>query len=385
MVYGTIEQWTVLGGNLEDDVDQEISNVVNHPMSQTTPGDYETVAVDRIWAQSVAFLGSLRAYYPLYFCFLFVLLLLCVAVYAFVQPTYTAVAIIGPPDLAPISSMLTGLDAAGGSSIKRLLGGTTGTPESDPFQEYLQVLHSSGLAFELADKDNFLPRVFASRWDAAHRTWLPPSSIHNFLAPIERALNRPVTDHPDANTLADDLATRFQVAPAPSSTSAILSMGSSYMVASFRSDNPRQAEIMLSDVLSRADTIIRREQQRDVLARISYIESELPSITQADQKEALIQILSSQDELKTMMVADKRYAFAMIDPPHASPVPTSPMRPILAFLLSAIAAMGLTMAAVLLESRSVMLRTLLRLFKVNSGFATMNRATTQGQHLSTTA
>jgi hypothetical protein len=339
----------------------------NHSNVGAAQPDDEAIAAEQIWTNLARFIWQLRGYYPLYFVVLFIFLLLSAAMYIFVPPTFTAVAMIGPPGLSPLNSMLSDLDGIGGQSVRKLLGGSSGTSGNDPFQEYQQLLHSSRLAAELVQKDNFLPKIFSRNWDAEHKTWLPPSGPRQFFDALARAMHRPVEDHPDANTLQDLLERKFRVSQAPGSATSILSMDSGYMVASFKYHDAREAENILNIMLSRADEIIRQEQRRDILARISYIESQLPIITQAEQKEALIQILSSQEELEMMMVSDKRYAFTMIDPPHASPIPTSPISPLATAVISVFAAFGITAFAVYLEPKSSLIRKLIAPFKRNRG------------------
>jgi hypothetical protein len=341
-----------------------MSNPANRSDLNPAQPDDEAVAANQIWTKTVAFLWQLRIHYPLYFVFLFIFLVLAVAMYVLVQPVYTASAIIGPPSQSSATSMLSsGLDGGAGSTFKRLLGGATGSTGNDSFQEYQQVLHSSRLAAQLAEEDGLLPKLFSEQWDAEHKRWRAEGDPNGFSANLKRALHRPVVLHPDANTLEDVLGHMFSVSAAPSSSASLLSMGTSYMIVTLKYRDPQEAENLLNIVLSRADAIIRQDQQRDVVARISYIESELPTITQAEQREALIQILSSQEEQKTMMVADKRFSFTMIDPPHASPIPTFPMRPSSTFLLSAFAALVSMALVVYLGTISSWVRKLILPFR----------------------
>jgi hypothetical protein len=325
-----------------------MSNAANHSDLKSVQPDDETMVAGWMWTRGVAFLWQLRIHYPLYFVFLFVFLALAMAMYVLVQPVYTATATIGPPSQSSATSMISGLDGGPGQSVKRLLGGATGSTGNDPFQEYQQVLHSSRLAAQLAEKDGMLQRLFSHEWDAEHKRWRGENNTNGFIADLKRAMHRPIVTHPDADVLEDELDHIMAVTQASNGAASLLSMGSGYMVATLKYRDPREAESLLSIVLARADAIIRQDQQRDVLARIAYIEAELPTITQTEQRESLIQILSSQDELKTMMVADQRFAFTMIDPPHASPIPTFPMRPSSAILLSAFAAFGFTALTVYL-------------------------------------
>jgi hypothetical protein len=321
--------------------------------------DEEAVVAEQIWDKLVAFVEELRRFYLLYFVYFGILAVLCVVMYVVEQPIYTATATIGPPSASPVSSLMTNFDGSPGSSVKRLLGAASGGAQNDPFQEYLQVLHSSRLAAELAEKDNLLPKLFSNRWDAEHKRWRPPSLAHNMLAVVNGALHRPVRDYPDANSLEEVLGGNLHVTEASTGAASILSMGSGFMIASLKYSSPEEARDLLNTILSRADSIIRQEQQRDVLARISYIKAELPNITQTEQRETLIGILSGQEELNIMLVADKRYAFTIVDPPHASPIPSFPPSPTLSLLLSAFAAFVLLVATVFAQAKLSFVRALI--------------------------
>jgi len=191
------------------------------------------------------------------------------------------------------------------------------------------------LANELVEKDHILPLLFDGRWDAANKRWREPSVLHKFVSPIKRTLNRPVSDYPNANTLQEFLRKKMKVSPSTSFALSILA-SSGYMDVSLSVDGRTKAEDILRIILNRTDDIVRQERLRDVKARIAYINEELPRVTQAEQHSALIQTLSSQEELKTMLVGDQRYASTMVDMPKASAKPTSPMSPSKAILLSII-------------------------------------------------
>lgn len=345
------------------------------------PLDEEAAAAGEIWTAAMDFLRQLRVHYPLFFVFLFLFLLLGVAMYVFVDPTYTAYATIGAPSQSPVDALLAGGGGGAGQSVKRLLGGATGSSSNDPFQEYQQVLRSSRLSQELAQNDNFLPELFGQDWDPVHKRWRsgPP---RGFMVDLKRALHRPVVEHPDADTLGDELGRILNITPVTSSASSLLSLGGSgYMTVSFKYKDAHKAEALLNAILSRADEIIRQDQRRDVLARISFLESELPTVTQTDVRQSMIQILSDQEELKTMIIADKRFAFTMIDPPHASPTPSFPPRPSTALLLLALAAFGSFAVTVFFEARSRLVRRVLAPFAVRGRSRKPNRPIEHGQQL----
>jgi len=283
------------------------------------------------WRTMRKFFSQLCDYYRLYFVILVILGAVGLLAYAAIKPVYTAVAIIGPPNPSPMSSLLSGLTGGDGSTsgiARRLLGGQTGAgAANDPFQEYLQLLQSNRLATALVEKDNLLPKIFPDEWDATNNRWRPPGVLHNLLGAAKRLLHRPVKDHADSDDLKTYLENHFGVSEVTTRRSSVFSAGSAYMIVAFSFTSPQEAEAILNTILHRADEIIREEQARDVLARISFLQAELPSVTQTEQREALITTLSGQEEMKMMIKADQRYASTLVDTPHASPTPTSPMSP----------------------------------------------------------
>lgn len=324
-------------------------------------GDEESQTANEIWRGVVAFLNRLLSHiwlFPFVLAFFAVLALL---MYVCLTPIFTAYAMIGPPNASPVSAMQSEANSAG-QSVRRLLGGGAGGG-NDPFLEYQQLLSSSRLVDDLIQKDHLLQTIFASQWDASRQDWYPPNGLHNVVASLKRALNRPVSDHPDKHALQEFLTSQFSLYPATSTTASLLASNSSFMIASLQYGDPQQAERILETVLTRADNIIREEQRRDILARISYLQSELPSVTQTAQRGVLIDILSSQEELKTMMVADKRYAFTLVDPPHADRDPTFPMRPGRAAIVVVLLSVAATLGLVFLQGYSRFIAKLLSPFR----------------------
>jgi len=55
--------------------------------------------------------------YPLYLVFVFLTLIIFVFMYILVKPTYTAIAIIGPPNPSPTTSLMSGLSGGLGRSL----------------------------------------------------------------------------------------------------------------------------------------------------------------------------------------------------------------------------------------------------------------------------
>jgi len=248
----------------------------------------------------------------------------------------------------------------GGALGLSRLAGAAGSGNNDPFQEYQQLLNSSGISVALASNDHFLQRVFYRRWDEAAGRWKQPNSaIAQLVDEIGTAtktfLHRPILKTPGPADLQNYLNRYLLIEPVKATGSTLTafgSVGAGYVELSFPAETPERAQSYLMTILDRADIIIREEQLRDVEARIAYIKAELPSLTDLDQRNALVQTLANQEELKTMMVADKRFAYVLVSAPYASPEPTSPLAPILSLALALAASILLWLGISLIEPRS---------------------------------
>jgi hypothetical protein len=318
------------------------------------------------WHRIGEYLRQLRQYSRLYFCIAALFVVLTSLLYVLTKPTYTAVAVIGPPNPSPMSSMLANQGGGGGSvggMARRLLGGQSGG-SNDPFQEYLQLLRSTRLVTALADRDGMLTEVFDKQWDAQNKTWRPRGGLRGIKDPIKRLLHSPIKEHPDADDLSKFLAAHFLVTEENARKSSILSTTTSgYMRITFEYGDRQKAEVLLDTILRRADDIIREEQARDVMARISYLQAQLPQITQTEQRDAMITTLSGQLELLMMIKADHRYASTLIDPPHAAALPSSPGSILLAIIKALLFAAVVWAALVGLAARFPRIRNLIIRFE----------------------
>jgi hypothetical protein len=319
------------------------------------------------WA--VQFAWRLLALFRLLLVLLLVLWMGGGAFYVLGRPSYTANAIIGPPNPSPINSLLTamGTGGLGGGVARKILGGAGGGGGNDPFQEYQQLLMAPQLRNELAEHYNILPLVFSRQWDSKAEQWKPPGIRYAITSVVKPFLHLPVTDHPDVVALSRYWEKSFDVEDTKSvggsGLSSLTGAGTGYLTVSVTTDNPKTAETVLTRILDAADNIVRRDQLNDVKARIQYINEELRQITNADQREALLQTLASQEEIKVMMVSDKRFAYVLVSRPYASPIPTSPPPPRKAALIVTVAAVSIWILLVFLEGQFLPLRRFLSRFE----------------------
>lgn len=281
------------------------------------------------WARVWSFFSILWSYHRL-FGVIFVVAAVCIGVwYATAKQTYTAVAVIGPPGPSPTGSMIASMGVGSLTSglSAKILGGL-GSNSKDPFQEYLQLLPSSRLCEALIGRDHFLQTIYYRRWDNSEKKWKAPGGILRVVNFVKWVLNRPIMDRPGVDDLMNYLTRHISIDASKSTQFDRLTDNSPYKKVSFTYGNPKEAERLLNIILLETDRIIRDEQRRDVTARIAFLRGQLSHTTlSVDERAALISILSSQEQLLSMIHADTRFATTLVIPPYASPTPTSPPGP----------------------------------------------------------
>ena len=259
-----------------------------------------------------------RRHYRLLFVFWAVAVILWIPLVAVWPDAYTAQAVIAPANglsTRPLNGIGSALSKFGGSSLL----GTSGTVS--PFDVYIELLKSRRLAQYLASHDHMMQVVFSSQWNVQTGGWRARSSLLGGISLwLKGYWGIPVEQHPTTDDLWGYLRQHLEVSSTQSPSSAF----SSIMQLSFTDSNRNDAQLILSAMLNGADKILRSSRQRDVLARIVFLRNSLRSVTMADQRETLISILAEQEQDLTILSADKRYAYALLDPPSAPISPSSP-------------------------------------------------------------
>jgi uncharacterized protein involved in exopolysaccharide biosynthesis len=289
---------------------------------------------------STVLVAKARREWPLLAGLVVAFLLAATLAMALAEPSYRATALIGPPGQRLDATELSGASGAAASlasrlGLKRTLGGSDNT-----YDKYVSVLTSNRLAAGLARDTDVMQTLFAQQWDGETHQW------RRFGGPLFEAkrllkglLHWPAKTQPDADDLSKALAARFTI-DAPLSTQ--------FATVALTAKSPAEAEAILSAILKEADNLIREERRRDVAARIAYLEKVLPTIDAADQHTALAAVLSDQQQSMMEVEADQRYAFSLIDPPHAKAVPVTPnpkLNYLAAILLAVVCWAGIVMFA----------------------------------------
>jgi hypothetical protein len=269
---------------------------------------------------------KLKTYYRLLFALLSTFLIAAVTIAALAEPQYIATAVVGPPQTSLSQSMLaSGLSGSGLAGLASKLSGFGSlSGQGTPFSEYTQLLTSNRLAEELAQTKGVLPTVFYKKYDWENKRWKPRDNLfHRSIDFIKQVFHYPVKSSPDQDDLERFLSENMDVQT---------SLESEFVTVNLKFKDPAQAQYLLKVILMTADHIVRHDTRADVSARLAYLEKSLPSITQADVKESLISILSTQQQTMMAISADKLFAFDLVDPAHADMKPASPNLPLFLFL-----------------------------------------------------
>lgn len=264
---------------------------------------------------------------------------LAVAGLRFAPAEHTAVMVVGP-------TARTGA-AAMGARVP-LLGsdGTFGMAEPGPgeetlsdFARFLELLGSVPVAERLMADPALAQQLFPGRWEAAEGRWMPAAGVLPGLKRLLLALvGREDWVEPDAVILAKRIRERLVVTQVGTSPMRRLA---------FRHADRAFALDLLGRLAAAADGQLRAEAVRRSAAQIAYIRAKLATVTVAEHRRALIELLAEQERVSMLIEVDLPFAADPIEPPSAARLPDWP-DPLLV-LLAALAGgvmTGVTLASV---------------------------------------
>lgn len=230
------------------------------------------------------------------------------------QPDYTASTLVGPPERESDQGLSGALGQAAGAAS--LFGIGLGGLNSTVFTKYSSVLESYQLAAAVMKHDEVKPILFGPSWVPKTRSWTRPTGlvfeIKDFLKGI---LGMPQWAPPTAYTVHDKLSSLMVLTP---------DKMKGYLTISVRGNTPAEALLLLKVIYQEADELLRQATKQRSEGRIKYLNAELRRETLQDQRQAIINLLSDQDQKLMMASADPNVAIEVLDPPRADPVPSSP-------------------------------------------------------------
>ena len=239
------------------------------------------------------------------------------------KPVYTARMVAGPAESAG-----GGGGRAGGlgqlGAAASAFGINIGGGDNSYFGRYREVLDSESLSEALFRRDDLKPVFFGPGWDPQTRLFARPEGLtFNAKEFVKGMLGLRTWSSPGPFELRESLKIKMTVT---------LDQLTNLLRLSVRGESPEQAEFLLRTVTREADELLRRTAKERAAGRIAYLNEALRGTTVQDQREAMINILSSQQHNLMMASVDRTFAIEIIDPPAASPVPTSPVPRVTLFM-----------------------------------------------------
>jgi len=234
-----------------------------------------------------------------------------VGMHLFGATTYTAEMTIAP------NRTVNSMGDAGGGGLSSLIG--LQGPTDSQFELYLATRKSNLLAAHMWSLAGFPQKIFAGFWDPETRQWKPNSGVFQT---AKRALIRLMGFNdwtpPSPGDLAAYLAKAFTVETDKRTLITKIT---------FSDSDPAFAKWLLATVHNQTEAILREQAQQRTRVMIDHAVHELSVVTVAEQRMALIALLSAQEK-QLMMIGDNLpYAAVVVDPPSAD-LPDSAPRPL---------------------------------------------------------
>ena len=236
------------------------------------------------------------------------------------------------PSQAPANSATSRADKFGG--LASLVGISTESSETSPFKLYLEEMASRDTASALVMDPSIARVIFAREWDNATKRWVEPTSERNgAMTALKSLMGFPASDWrpPDGARMQEFLRTRVKIDSAPTQTVTVIR---------FDHVDPQFAV----KVLAALNSIVDQHLRAVALARSSeyakFLETKLATITIAEHRVAITEVLSEQEKLIMLASSSAPYAADLVEAPTASLRPTSP-RPII--VLAASIVLGLVL------------------------------------------
>lgn len=210
------------------------------------------------------------------------------------------------------------LGALGG--LASLAGvGASGGSTASPFEIYLETLASEDVARIVAADPEIMRTIFAEDWDAASQRWREPARgvKWKLVRATRQLLGLPVLEWspPDARRLAAFLSSQL-----------VIERDSKTPVVRIALDDskPAFAERLLMAVGKATDGVVRRAALARSRSYAEYLERKLPTVTVAEQRASLVEVLGEQEKSLMMANSSTPYAAIVVSGPTTSPLPTKP-------------------------------------------------------------
>jgi LPS O-antigen subunit length determinant protein (WzzB/FepE family) len=226
---------------------------------------------------------------------------------------YSVSATLAPSDAE--LNMLTGVSGMTGSGSFSLgrIGLGFGNGDSQ-FSAFLQQLTSSATAEQLLADDRVKAAIYDTTWDARTRTFHPPSgAFAESVQFVKAALGANGWHSPTAADMQRYLSNN--IVPKEIGISELYSV-------SYANRDPAFARYFLDRVLTISDNYLRQQKLARATAYIRYIDQQLKSVTDVDQRQAMLRLRLQQENFVMAASVNLPFSADVNDPP------ITPSRPI---------------------------------------------------------
>lgn len=239
------------------------------------------------------------------------------AIIRFAQPLYTAHMIVAPK--VSESGGASGLISSALGSLGQLgLVDSVLRPDSTilEFTFFEELLTSSVVAGQLLERHRIWREVFVEQWDVANKRWVMPDTwamrVRSWLYGM---FDRPAWGPPTPRSLSEYLRDELSISETGDG-----------LMRKIEYDHPDRdvAVRVLSLLFRETDDWLRRKASRRTEARIAYVRDKLKTVTLAEHRLALAEVLSELEKSHMLSLADAEFAVRVVEPPIASPFPTWP-------------------------------------------------------------
>lgn len=222
---------------------------------------------------------------------------------------YTSYAVLRPNQE---DSVLGHGGILGGGALSGLAG-MFGLGSSSDFDAFSDVLTSDAVANALIKQHpNLLPTLFPGYWDEKAQSYVRTGVAADLKDAARKIVGLGPWHPPGTTELAKYLQANLSVSS---------DFKTKFLTISYTNKNPVFVRTLLTWIYSAADGLIRETARDRTAARIRYLQSVVPTVSQVEARQALSDLLASEEQRMMMVQADQHFSFVLVKPPL---VPTRP-------------------------------------------------------------
>ncbi len=220
--------------------------------------------------------------------------------------------------------------SSGLNNLSMLTGVTLGA-EGNNFSLYLAGVHNFETAQTLSEDEDIMKYIFENEWDKKRNQWVEPD---NFIKKVKDLLKKIIGiqsitwEKPGSLRMHEFLENNIVINKNADNSIETLSL---------QTKNPELGIKILQSIHSISDSTLRQRALINTNDNIEYIENKLKDVKIIEYRQALIDILSSQEKQRMMAMSGKHYSGQPFDLPIRSINPVSPS-PVLVLIMTTIIA-----------------------------------------------